>query len=296
MTIVVIALIAGSAMTILDNLVGAMLDIRLHADAYETVRQNMETLLSLANVQDTVEYGVSEMHPEIQWQTVIEPFFEPITNAMWMRAICSASYTDSKGQYQEIELEHWLTNLPANVVRQIIQQQKAEEEYLDLMSGTSSGQAEAVLQETTMAYLMEAGLNVDAYTSFLERQRRRKLEYVAKHGFDDDYKEFIDQLRYEEDVFLDQLGMDHDKYNIFAANYLPRVSGGTGLPGSATSGREMPADPSRPSDPPSGVDPGDSPPPPPPPVDDGWPSVEDMKSRGFPQWLIDLVESLRTQS
>ena len=75
MTIVVIALIAGSAMTILDNLVGAMLDIRLHADAYETVRQNMETLLSLANVQDTVEYGVSEMHPEIQWQTVIEPFF-----------------------------------------------------------------------------------------------------------------------------------------------------------------------------------------------------------------------------
>jgi hypothetical protein len=187
-TIVVVGLIVGTSMTILDNLIGAMSDIRLHTDAFETARQNMESLLSEQNIRDKIEYGISEIHPEIQWQTVIEPFYEPITNAMWIRAICSAGYTDSKGTYQEVELEHWLTNLPANVVRQIIQQQKMEEEYLDLLSGTASGQAEAALQETTIAYLEEEGLNVDAYMSFLERQRRRKLEYIARHGFDDGLK------------------------------------------------------------------------------------------------------------
>lgn len=223
--IVVIALVVGTATVILDNLVGAMLDIRLQTDAFETVRQNMETLLSLPRVQDTVEYGVSEIYPEIQWQTVIEPFYEPITNAMWLRAICSAGYTDSKGQYQEVELEHWLTNLPGNVVRQILQQQRAEEEYLDLLSGTASGQAEAALQETTIAYLEQAGLDVDAYTSFIERQRRRKLDYIAQKGFDDGYFDFLEELRQEENRFLEGLGMDFDKYNIFADTYVPDGAG-----------------------------------------------------------------------
>lgn len=229
-TIVVVALIAGTSMTILDNLVGAMLDIRMHTDAFEIARQNMETLLSLQNVQDKVEFGVSEIHPEIQWQTAIEPFYEPVTNAMWVRAVCSASYTDSKGKFQEIELEHWLTNLPADVVRQIIQQRKAEEEYLDLLAGTASGQAEAELQESTMAYLEEAGLDVDAYASFLDRQRRSKLDYIARNGFDDGYADFLEQLREDENRFLQQLGMNIDEYNRFAVAYVPRP-GGSGRPG-----------------------------------------------------------------
>lgn len=223
-TIVVVGLIVGSAMSILDRIVGAMGDMRLRADAFELARQNMETLLAEATVQDKTEYGVSEIHPEIQWQTVIEPFYEPITNAMWVRAVCSAGFNDSKGQYQNIELEHWLTNLSAEVVRQIIQQQKAEEEYLDLLSGTSSGQEEAAIQETTIAYLEEAGLDVDEYENFIERQRRQKLDYIAKNGFDDGYVEFLEDLREDESIFLDKIGVDFDKYNVFARSYVPRFT------------------------------------------------------------------------
>lgn len=223
-TIVVVGLIVGSAMSILDRIVGAMGDMRLRADAFELARQNMETLLSEATVQDKTEYGVSEIHPEIQWQTVIEPFYEPITNAMWVRAVCSAGFNDSKGQYQNIELEHWLTNLSAEVVRQIIQQQKAEEEYLDLLSGTSSGQEEAAIQETIIAYLTYAGLDVEAYKNFLARQRRQILDYIAKNGFDDGYLAFLEGLRQDAAVFLEKLGMDIEEYEIFARTYEPQSS------------------------------------------------------------------------
>ncbi|HDS84260.1 MAG TPA: type II secretion system protein [Phycisphaerales bacterium] len=259
-TIVIVVLMTGTAMTILDRIVGALMDMRLQNAAFETARQNMESLLSLNNVKDTVEYGVSEIHPEIQWQVVIEPFHEPINNAMWVRAICSAGYTDSKGDYQEVELEHWLTNLPGAVVRQILQQQRAEEEYLSLLSGTAAGRDEAAIQETTIAYLEQAALDVDAYTSFLERQRRKKLDYISKYGFDDDYPAFIEELREEENRFLDRIGMDFDKYNDFSRTYVPQYIGwsGSGTSGSdgtlppgtsgPSDGSATPSDPSSPSD------------------------------------------------
>ena len=227
-TIVVVGLIVGSSMTILDRLVGAMADMRLRTEAFETARQNMEALLSEANITDRSEYGTNEFVPEIQWQTVVEPFYEPISNRMWVRAICSAGFNDSQGKYQSIDLEHWLTNLSAEVVRQIIQQQQAEQDYLDLLSGTAAGQEEAEAQEATIAYLSEAGLDVDKYTAFLEQQRRNKLDYISKNGFDDGYTAAIDELRENENRFLQTLGMDFDKYNAFAQNYVAQPGAAEG--------------------------------------------------------------------
>ena len=143
---------------------------------------------------------------------------------MWCGRL-SAGYTRRQGV--RIELER-LTNLPGEVVRQILQQQRAEEEYLNLLSGTASGQDEAAVQETTIAYLQDSGLDVDAYTSFLERQRRQKLEYISKHGFDDGYTEFIEELREQENRFLERIGMDFDKYNAFAKTYEPTYLGWSG--------------------------------------------------------------------
>ena len=295
-TIMVVGLIVGSAMTILDRIVGAMMDMRLRADAFETARRNMETLLSSASVSDAAEYGVSEVCPEIQWQTVIEPFYEPISNAMWVRAVCSAGFTDSKGQYQELELEHWLTNLPANVVRQIIQQQKLEEEYLDLMSGTASGQTEAAMQEATRAYLAEAGLDADAYKSFLERQRRKKLDYISRDGFDEKYPAFTEELRQAENEFLSRLGMDFDKYNAFAQTYVPHNTGGDGSLASVTPDTASGSDDTGRGDAPkSGTEESSKTP----PADSEQPrqqvTAEELRARGFPESLIPLILQLLNQ-
>jgi hypothetical protein len=290
--IVVIGLIVGSAMSILDRLIGAMSDMRLRSAAFELARQNMETLLSRDNVEDMTDYGFSDIHPEIQWETAVEPFYEPISNAMWIRAVTSAGFNDSKGQYQNVEMEHWLTSLQPNVVRQILRQQKAEEEYLDLLEGTASGQTEAIIQETTQAYLAEAGLNVDEYSRFLERQRREKLTYIGKYGFDTGYDTLLRELAEEENEFLKRLGMDFDEYNVFARGYVPTLRGRSRGTGSATPGTTPGTGPSSPSDPGSsgGVEP-------PPPSDNKNPPItpEDLKKMGFPpefiEWLWQILNS-----
>ena len=289
-TIVIVALMIGTAMAILDRLVGALVDMRLHDAAFETARENMEALLSRQNVQDMVEYGVSEVHPEIQWQVVVEPFHEPVDNAMWVRAVSEASYTDSKGEYQTIELTHWLTHLPGHVVRQILLQQEMENEYMNLLLDTAGGQEEAAVQETTIAYLKEAGLDVDAYTSYLERQRRRKLDYISKHGFDSDYPAFIEELRQEEDRFLERLGMDFDKYNEFARTYEPTLVGWNGLmsPGSGrTGGTGQPSSPSAGGPPDAGQQPRPDEP------RKVW-TEQDVRDRfpNIPEELISIVVSL----
>jgi hypothetical protein len=74
-----------------------------------------------------VEYGSSDKHPEIQWKTAVEAFYEPVTEQMWVRAICSAEYADTAGDVQTIELTHWLTSLTKE---QIIQMIKEEQERL----------------------------------------------------------------------------------------------------------------------------------------------------------------------
>lgn len=221
--IVVVGLIVSAAMAIIDRLVGAMADLRLRSEAFEIAREKMETLLAQSKVQDLTDYGYSETRPDIQWQATIEPFYEPITNQMWIRAVASAGFNDSKGKFQSIDLEHWITNLSPQLVKQILDQQKAEQEYLDLLNGTASGREEAIIQETTAAFLSQKGLDVDAYLNFLKRQRQKKLDHLSKYGMDDGYYKLLEQLREDEDRFLQALGMDFDAYNAFAPTYVPQL-------------------------------------------------------------------------
>lgn len=246
--IVVVGLIVSSGMAIIDRLVGAMADMRLRSEAFEIAREKMEMLLAQSKVQDLTDYGYSETRPDIQWQTTIEPFYEPITNQMWIRAVSSAGFNDSKGKFQTVDLEHWITNLSPQLVKQILEQQKAEQEYLDLLSGTASGQEEAMIQETTAAFLSQEGLDVDAYLNFLKRQRQKKLDHLSKYGMDDGYYKLLEELRQEEDRFLQALGLDFDKYNKFAPTYVPQLGGRPldALTPSSPDGSSSPDDASRP--------------------------------------------------
>ena len=284
--IVVVGLIVSSAMAIIDRLVGAMTDMRLRSEAFEIARNKMETLLAQSKVQDLTDYGTSETRPDIQWQTTIEPFYEPITHQMWIRAVSSAGFNDSKGKFQSVDLEHWITNLSPQLVKQILDQQKAEQEYLDLLSGTASGREEALIQETTAAFLAQEGLDVDAYLSFLKRQRQKKLDHLSKYGMDDGYSKLLEQLRQDEDRFLQALGMDFDKYNAFAPTYVPQLDGrplDATAPSSpdGSSSPQDPANPSKETDTPDATAPEDGNP----PID--WDRI--------PPELRPLIESLLKQ-
>jgi hypothetical protein len=167
------------------------------------------------------EFGDSEQNPEIEWQTLVEPFYEPVTDQMWIRAVCSAGFDDSKGEYESIELEHWITNLTAAQIKQILAQQELESEWMDLLkSGEYSD-----IQETTIYCLEQQSLDVKAYKDFLEEQRREKLKYLDENGMDG-WEDVLQQLEAEENEFLVyEIGMDFDQYNDCAANYVPLNTG-----------------------------------------------------------------------
>jgi hypothetical protein len=69
-----------------------------------------------------VEYGSSVRHPEIQWKTAVETFYEPVTEQIWVRAICSAEYADTAGDARTIELTHWLTGLTKEQIIQMMEE------------------------------------------------------------------------------------------------------------------------------------------------------------------------------
>jgi hypothetical protein len=49
---------------------------------------------------------------------------------MWAQAVCSATYIDSKGAEQSIELTHWLSEVPKNIQNMIIAQKEKEFELM----------------------------------------------------------------------------------------------------------------------------------------------------------------------
>lgn len=223
--LLLLSLMLGSVMVLMNRYVEAVMDMRLEEEAFELARSNMEMLLSETKLSQSSDYGTSETNPAIDWETVVEPFYEPVTSNMWIRAVCKAGYTDTAGEYQEIELEHWITSLTRDQIKQVVAQQKIEAEYLELIQDGYLTDT----QQATIAYLEQEGLDVEKYEDLLNIQRKKKLEYLDKKGFDG-YDEFVEELEEEEDKLLEKIGMDFDEYNEFAKTYVPKVtSGGNSL-------------------------------------------------------------------
>jgi prepilin-type N-terminal cleavage/methylation domain-containing protein len=214
--LVLLGLLLGSTLTLMNRYVDTVIDMQLRQQAFEMARSNMERLLSETTLSDMDDYGTDEFHPELDWETRVEPFYEPLTDRMWIRAVCSAGYIDTQGDRQDVELEHWITNLTKEQIRQILAQQKAEEEYLKILQG---GELTDV-QKTTVAFLVREGMDVEAYRKLLKKQLRQKIDYLSRNGMTG-YETYLLELEEGENEFLQKLGMDFDEYNTFAAEFDP---------------------------------------------------------------------------
>jgi prepilin-type N-terminal cleavage/methylation domain-containing protein len=288
---VLLSLLIASSLTLMNRYVDTVIDLRLRGQAFEIARSNMEQLLSETKLPEMDEYGVDEFHPELDWQTVVEPFYEPVTNRMWIRAVCSAGYTDAKGDRQDIELEHWITNLTPDQIRQIRAQQKAEEEYMELLQG--GGLTD--VQKATVAFMLQEGLDVDGYRKFLKSQLRRRLEYLSTNTmYDNAYVKFCQQLEAEENAWLENHGLDFDKYNDFAKDFDPTQYDLGGLPGLGNSSGSKTSDPSNNSKTPDNSDPSDSNPNTPEtnPNENNNNSNEPFDWSNVPPELVELIEGL----
>jgi type II secretory pathway pseudopilin PulG len=128
--LVILAFVSSSVLVVINRYMASAVDSVMRMQAFEVARKNMEELLTSDLVEESVEYGNSERYPDIQWETVVESFSEPLTTKMWIQAICSAEYTDSEGEVRKIELTHWLTDLTKAQMAQILARQEEEQEQL----------------------------------------------------------------------------------------------------------------------------------------------------------------------
>ena len=128
--LVILALISSGVLVVINRCTASAADTALRMQAFEVARENMEELLTLESIQEGTDFGDSDKYPQIKWQTVIETFNEPITAQMWVRAVCSAEYSDSTGQTQTIELTHWLTKVTDEQMQKLMEQQQEDQEWL----------------------------------------------------------------------------------------------------------------------------------------------------------------------
>ncbi|MHC4185300.1 MAG: hypothetical protein ACYSR4_05135 [Planctomycetota bacterium] len=140
--LVILALVSSSVVVVINRCMASAADMELRIQAFELARQNMEKLLTSDSAKEMVEYGTSYEYPEIQWQNVVETFYEPVTSKMWLRAVCSADYYDTEGELQTVELTHWLSGLTEKQVSQLLEQRQRLQERL-----AESGELFATIEE-----------------------------------------------------------------------------------------------------------------------------------------------------
>jgi prepilin-type N-terminal cleavage/methylation domain-containing protein len=135
----ILSVITFGVLVVINRGVASMLEGQARAQAFDLARENMEKLLTADSVTDMSEFGTHELNDEIEWETVVEPFDEPVDSEMWIRAVCTASYLDRYDERQTIELVQWLTNVSATIQRQILDQRKREQKFLENMEGNPFG-------------------------------------------------------------------------------------------------------------------------------------------------------------
>jgi len=140
--IVILGMIIAAVFTVINRALETVSDWQTKMVAFEIARDNMEKLLAQKSLTDKLEYGTSETNPDITWETTVESFYEPVSNQMWMRAVCTSEFKDSNGIDQKIELTHWLTSLTKKQIMQILEQQQREETYAETVGEDSSQDGE----------------------------------------------------------------------------------------------------------------------------------------------------------
>ncbi|MBL7106667.1 MAG: prepilin-type N-terminal cleavage/methylation domain-containing protein [Phycisphaerae bacterium] len=150
-SLIILALLSSSVLVVINRCMKAAADSELELRAFEVARENLEQLLTQDSVSEGVDYGESEIYPDIEWSRKVETFYEPITDRMWVLGTCRADYLDTSDEEQYVELTHWLTDLSKNDIKQLmaerlrieqLEEEEGLEEGLDDQEGDEEGEEE----------------------------------------------------------------------------------------------------------------------------------------------------------
>lgn len=208
--LLILGTICTTVLTVMNQAITTAIDLRKRTQAFEVARENMENLLCLMTVSDTSDFGTHPLYPDIEWETTVEPFTEPVTNKMWIQAVCTASFPDSTGEIQEVTLTHWLTGLTDKQAQQIQDQQKRQDKYLDLLSDSDKIRTE---QAAIRRYLRQQGIELKPYTALLADQTRLRKQWAKEYKDDPETLQgLMDSVRQTEYDWLDTIGFNWDDF------------------------------------------------------------------------------------
>ena len=100
---------------------------------------------------------------------MIEAFSEPVSGQMWVRAVCSAEYMDSKGENQKVELVHWITELTDQQAGQLVNDEDMAKLEAEQVLATAEDAAKyAGVDAETLQQWVENGLLTTEDGGFLK--------------------------------------------------------------------------------------------------------------------------------
>lgn len=134
--VAILALISSSVVLVISRCVASGMNSTLRMQAFEIARENMEKLLASELLEETADFGESEMYPGIEWETSVETFYEPVTARMWVQGVCLARYRDAEDQEQTVELTHWLTDVTEDQLDKMTSEQDGEEQWTEQLIET----------------------------------------------------------------------------------------------------------------------------------------------------------------
>jgi len=198
--LIILAFVSSSVLVVINRSIASAADSALSMQALEVARENMEALLSKDSAAEMVEYGSSDKYPQIQWQTTVEAFYEPITSRMWIQAVCSAEYTDSSGELQTVELTHWLTDLTKEQLIRLMQEKLKELTAEQLIETAEDAAEYAEVDVETIQQWVDNGMLMTEEGYYIKSElelyketngrptpedRRRQAERLAQQGEDE---------------------------------------------------------------------------------------------------------------
>lgn len=225
--VAILAVICTTVMVVLNRCMLETINSELKMQAFEAARENMEKLLGETSVSEMVAFGVLEENPEIDWQMVVEPFREPVTSKMWIRAVCTASYKDSTGERREFELRHWITDLSSKQVKQILDQQDRERAFIEETGENPFGNDPSGLLRwahhlaETGDFAAAADVVEQIKTVHPESEEAQQVENVQEHWQEEAKKELneLDNINESDEPGKTNKPYDPDKPPDFFALY-----------------------------------------------------------------------------
>jgi prepilin-type N-terminal cleavage/methylation domain-containing protein len=168
--LIILGIVSSSVVLVISRCVASGTNSMLRMQAFEVARENMEKLLASDVLEETADYGQSELYPGTEWETTVETFYEPITARMWVRGVSLARYYDIEQQEQTVELTHWLTDVTKDQLLKMMNDPNSAGELFSeqLIESVDEAAAYAEVDVETIERWLDNGMEVTDDGSFVK--------------------------------------------------------------------------------------------------------------------------------